>query len=89
MAPRHCCITTFSGKQKREFTVLRIPTAGHVKPTEEQNIDVDCCESFWMLCGRYRSGNFGGCIVMSALQQRMLLLRHCLEGVRESIFRRE
>lgn len=89
MDQRHCCVTAFCGKQKREFTVLRIPTAGHVEPTEEQNIDVVCCESFWMLCGRYRSGNFGGCIVMSALQQRMLLLRHCLEGVRESIFRRE
>lgn len=89
MAPRHLCVTAFSGKQKREFTVLCVPTAGHVEPTEEQNIDVVFCESFWMLCGRYQSGNFGGCIVMSALQQRMLLLRHSLEGVRGSIFRRE
>lgn len=43
----------------------------------------------WMLCGRYRSGNFGGCIVMRAVQQRVLLLRHCLEGGRNCIFRRE
>lgn len=38
---------------------------------------------------RYRSGNTGGCVVMSAVHQRVLLLRHCLEGGRDCIFRRE
>lgn len=71
--------------EAEEFTVLCIPTAGHAAHTEKQNINVIC----WMLCGRYQSGNFGGCVVMSAVQQRVLLLRHGLEGGRDCIFRRE
>lgn len=37
------------------------------------------------------SRNIGGCFVMSAgaVQWRVLLLRHCLEGGRDCIFRRE
>lgn len=43
------------------------------------------CSCHWLWFGWYRSSNIGGCIVMSAVQQCVLLLRHCLEGA-ETVF---
>lgn len=62
---------------RREFPVLLHSYRG--SRAKMQNINVVHCESFRILPGRYRSRNIGGCIVMSAVQQRVLLLRHCLE----------
>lgn len=80
-------------RELQHFTVHSLATPDHIfnrlkKQWRTENTVLLKVSRSYHRFGWYRGrniGNIGGCIVMSAVQQCVLLLRHCLEGA-ETVF---